>query len=193
MTIGVFQFQRSRSPAVQPAPAAAETIGLPLERGQVDAVGAAVLRLDDRGARVGRIEPRVEAVAAADVEAVAVRDAGAVARGARHAPVAVVLQAAADHVRVLHVGADLVELADRQVVAEQPRLAAVPRDRHAAVAADDQMVGVVGIDPQRVILGVDRAEHVRERLAAVVGDVEAAIGSEQVDPQSRPSDRRGSG
>ena len=55
---------------------------------------------------------------------------------------------------ILHVGADFVELADRQVVAEQPGLPAIPGNRHAAVAADDQVVGVVGIDPERVIFGV---------------------------------------
>ena len=70
--------------------------------------------------RIGRIDAGVEAVAAADVEAVAVGDAVAVPRRARHAPVAVVLQPAADGVGILHVDADFVELPDRQVVAEQP-------------------------------------------------------------------------
>jgi hypothetical protein len=95
--------------------------------------------------------------------------------------VAVVLQPAADHVRVLHVGADFVELADRQIVAKEPGLPAIPGDRHAAVAADDQVIGIVGIDPQRVIFGMDGAEHVAKRPAAVVGDVEAAVRTEQVD------------
>ena len=102
-------------------------------------------------------------------------------RRARHAPVPVVLQSAADRVRVFEVGADLVELADRQVVAEEPRLPAVPRDRDAAVAADDQMIRIVRIDPERVIFGVDRAEHVAKVSSTVVRDVEPAVRSEEVD------------
>src|SRR5262249_28201137 len=153
---------------------------LPLERREIDTVRAPFLRLDEGDARIDGIDPCVEAVAAADVEAVEVRDAGPQPCCARHAPMAVVLQAAADDVRMLHAGADLVELADREVVAEQPRLAAVPRNRHAAVAADDQVVRVVGIDPQRVILGVHGAEDVAKVPAAVVRDVEPAIRSEEV-------------
>ena len=154
--------------------------GLPLQRRQVDSVRASILRLDEDGVRIGRIDARVESVAAADVEAVVVRDPGAGARRARDAPVAVVLETAADRVRVLHVGVDFVELAHRQVVAKQPALAAIPRDGHTAVPSDDQMVRVVGVDPERVILGVYRAEHVPEVLAAIVRNVEAAVRPEQV-------------
>src|SRR5207248_5638907 len=133
---------------------------LALERREVDAIGAAVLRFNDYRARVGGIDTCVEPVAAADVESLLVRDAGARARRARNAPVPVVLQAAADRVRVLHVRSDLVELPDRQVVAKQPADSAVQRYAPATVAADHQMIRVVGIDPKRVILGVDGTEHV---------------------------------
>ena len=99
---------------------------LPLERSEIDAIRASVLRLDNHRARIGRIDTRVEAVAAADVEAVAVRDAGPNTRRARHAPMAVVLKPAADRVGILHVSADFVELADWQVVAKQPGDATIP-------------------------------------------------------------------
>src|SRR5262249_34909671 len=153
---------------------------LSLERRQVDAVGAPVLRLDERDVRVARVDAGVESVAAADVEAVAVRDARTVPGGARHAPMAVVLQAAANEEWILHVGADLVELADRQVVPEEPALAAIPRNRDASVAADDQMIRIIGIDPQGMILGMHGAEHVAEIPPAVVRHVEAAVRSKQV-------------
>ena len=78
----------------------------------------------------------VEAVAAADAEPVGVEDAVAAARRARAAPAAVVLQAAADVVRLPHVGADCVELADRQRVHVLPRVRLVVADVEPAVVAD---------------------------------------------------------
>src|SRR5437870_5202663 len=79
----------------------------------------------------------VEAVAAADAIPVGVEDPVLAAHAARAAPAAIVLQAAAHEVRLLHVGADLVELPDRaDVVHELPVLRLVVADVEAAVVTD---------------------------------------------------------
>src|SRR5204863_3451610 len=75
----------------------------------------------------------------------------------RPAPRVVVLQAAAQHVRRVVVGRHHVELPDREVVQEPPALGAVLRDVHAAVVPLNYAVGVLGIDPQRVMVHVHAA------------------------------------
>ena len=93
-------------------------------------------------------------------------------------PRAVVLQTAVHVVRNVHVVADVIELPDRDVLARPPRVAAVERQVHAAVGADDDELGVLGIDPHRVQVAVVRraavaaARHAGERLAAVLADRE---------------------
>src|SRR5690349_20598821 len=96
---------------------------------------------------------RVEAVAAGDREPVGVGDRTVLAT-TRPAPRAVVLRAAADVVRDLEVVADVVELAARQVRREIIVAAAVPGDRDPTVVTDDEVVGVVRIDPHRVVVDV---------------------------------------
>ena len=77
---------------------------------------------------------------------------GRLAGGARPAPAAVVLQADVDVVRPAHVGADPVRKRCGHRVDEVPRPALVPRDVQPAVVADDQMLRVLRIDPQRVLI-----------------------------------------
>src|SRR5262249_23638756 len=96
--------------------------------------------------------------------------AGAGLAGA--APIAVVLQAAANVVGLSHVSRDRVELRRRDGVDELPRRGLVVTDIQTAVVADDQVVGVIRIDPQRVVIAVrDALDHL-ERLAAVGGFME---------------------
>src|SRR6185503_21092938 len=59
---------------------------LSFERGEIDAVGATALRLEDDGVRIGRIDVGVEAIAAPDVPRIGIGDAVAVRGRARHAP-----------------------------------------------------------------------------------------------------------
>ena len=54
--------------------------------------------------------------------------------------------------------------------------AAVERLVDAAVAADDEMVGVVRVDPRPVIVDVlQMLAYAVKRLAAVVGDLEVDV------------------
>src|SRR5207248_45588 len=89
--------------------------------------------------------------------------------GAGAAPAAVVLQAAVDVVGLAHVHADRVELGDGQAAADRlPVLALGPGDEQAAVVPQQQVLGVLGVDPQGVVVGVPGA-GAGEGLAAVVG------------------------
>src|SRR5262249_8917220 len=99
----------------------------------------------------------------------------------RRAPHPIVLQAATHAERHAVVDVDFVELSDRHVAAEIPRLAAIPRDGYAAVSADDHVVRLVGIDPQRAIFSVHVAEEFCPSRSAIRAVVEAAIGAERVD------------
>src|SRR5262249_55931863 len=111
---------------------------------------------------------------AAQHEPVLVDRAGAVQDVAGAGPAAVVLQPAVDAVRPAVVQGDVVELADGHVVEEVPVQHAVVGGVEAAVAADDHVPAVLGVDPQRVLVGVDAVAAVgRERLAAVLGAVQA--------------------
>ena len=95
------------------------------------------------------------------------------ARRARAAPAAVVLQADVDVVRTAHVGADPVGERGRHRVDEVPRPALVPADVEPAVVADQQVLRVLRVDPDRVLVDVTgRAVAAgiverREGLAAV--------------------------
>ncbi len=121
---------------------------------QVVAIGVAVLRLRVADRPIARIVRRVEAVAAADAIPVGVHDAGGAPHRAWTAPRAVVLQAAADVVGLPHVHADRVELAERREADLFPRLALVVADVEAAVVADDEVLIVARVDPERVVVAV---------------------------------------
>ena len=98
-----------------------------LERVPVDARHRAALRFGIHVIfRIGRVGKGEEAVSAEHALPAAVADAARI--GAVAHPVGVVLQAAVDLVRVLRVDGDVVELADRQVVALDPGIRAVVTD-----------------------------------------------------------------
>src|SRR4029079_15016475 len=109
----------------------------------------------------------VEAIASANPEPVGVENAVGAACRARSAPAPVVLQAAADEVRLPHVSADGVELPDGYGVDVLPRLTTVVGDVDAPVVADDQMIAVFRIDPDRVMIAVRHPLDGAPRLAAV--------------------------
>ena len=95
---------------------------------------------------------------------------------ARPAPRAVVLQPRAHVIRERHVVADDVRLRQGDHVQEHKVSAAVPRLRHAAVVADDEVTRVVGIDPHGVVIHVDALRRVADGLAAVVGEIDGRRG-----------------
>src|SRR5262249_47477913 len=112
-----------------------------------------------------------EAVAATDREPVLVNGAGEAARIAGAAPGAVVLKTAVGVVARAGVHRDVVELAQGHVVEVVPDGAPVVGGVEAAVAADNQVPAVLGINPQRMGVGMDAAAEGGKRLATVGGAV----------------------
>src|SRR6185312_10348256 len=144
---------------------------------QVDAAGAAGLGLGVNDVGVGGIHRVVEAVAAVGDAPVGAGQAiaGVGARGA--SLVVVVLGAAVDVVERLGVVHRHVHvLAEREVRLPFPRGGAVPALVEAAVAADEVVIGVGGINPDDVVIDVfvGLAQLV-EGGAAVVGDGDGGV------------------
>ena len=108
--------------------------------------------------------------------------------GARPALRAVVLQAAVDVVGHLVVHADRVQLRERQLVGVVPVLPAVVGDPHAVVVAEQHVLRVLRVDPQRVVVAAE-LERGRPRLAAVLRLLHAD--GEDVDVVGVVRDRRG--
>ena len=61
-----------------------------------------------------------------------------------------------------------------------PRHAAIPGDREATIVADDEMIGVVRIHPERHVVAMQASAHRSERLALIVRHVKSR--SQAVDP-----------
>ncbi len=141
----------------------------PLHRPEVDARQPEVLRRRVERAIVGRVEHRVEAVAAADLEPVLVQDPVVPRRRARPAPVRVVLQAAADAIRHRVVEPDVIELRDGERALIEPAAAAVVRDAEPAVVAFHEVARVLRVHPDDAVVAVQRLSRLAPRLAAVVG------------------------
>src|SRR3989442_13329253 len=91
------------------------------------------------------------ALAAPHVVPILLRDPDAIGAG-RDAHRAVVLLGAAQHVREVGGGDDVIELGSRLVALGGPRSAAVAADRRTAVVAVDHPRGVVRVGPQRVVI-----------------------------------------
>src|SRR5947207_307074 len=107
----------------------------------------AVLRfgIDDRVVR--GIDSRLKAIAGLYFVPVGVCDPDAVARRARTAPRAIVLNTAVDEIRLPHVDVDGIELADRNLIHEIPRLAGVVGHVDAAIVPVEYVPGVLRINP----------------------------------------------
>ena len=114
----------------------------------------------------GRIGQHPEPIAAIKIFPAVIGDAARIF-AVTH-PAAVVLQAAIDLIRVLVVDGDVVELADRQVARMPPFAAAIIADPHAAIVGTDQMLGVLGVHPHIVPIGMAAAGRVGEALAGIV-------------------------
>ena len=137
----------------------------------------AFLPLEVDRVRVGGVDRDRVAVGAVGDRPVEVRDAVPVERARRPHLAAVVLRAAVHVVeRQRIVEGQLVELRDGQVLEEAPRLAAVVRFVHAAVAAVEDVVSVARHERHRVVVAVlVLLGHAHERLAAVVRHHQARV------------------
>ena len=87
----------------------------------------------------------------------------------------VVLLRSVDPIGEAVVGGDPVELRGRLIVLCGPGPAAVEADRRPAVVAHDHAVGIVGVDPQVVVVAVGYM-HARKVLAPVGGLVHLDVG-----------------
>src|SRR6185436_19682993 len=139
-------------------PAAGAGVGETVVRGAPDAaLVAAVLPLGEDVVRAGRVHEALEAVGAQDL-----RPAERTALGLGRA---VVLRAAQYLVHVPGVHGAGVELGDGQVERLLPRTAREPVE--PAVVPEVDVARAERIDPQRVMVDVDRAGDVAQRRAAV--------------------------
>ena len=125
---------------------------LGLQGGLAHAVEVAALDLVVDHVGVLGVDEGPEPVAGGEGVPVLVADGPRPPRGS--VPGGVVLQAAVDVVRPLQVEAHVVELRHGQGGHEAPARAAVLGDGEPAVVADDHLVGVLGVDPDRVHVGV---------------------------------------
>ncbi len=140
----------------------------PLHRVQVDPPDVPTLGFVEHDRRIVRIDEVVKTVAATDVVPIPVANSLIGLCGAGCAPRPVVLQSPAHVVGVVHVDADLVELRDWQGAHLAPGVSAIPRFRNAAVTRQDQMFGVLGIDPQVVVVGMHPHRRVGCKRAPTV-------------------------
>ena len=135
---------------------------------QVQSPHVALLRLRPDDVRIDRVLRADESVASADARPVIRRDVTS-RKSARTAPRSVVLQPSAHPIGDVHVQADVVELAHGHVVQVRPVPAPVVRDRDAAVVAHDDPLGVVRVDPHRVVVHMYACGRLPEGTAPIVG------------------------
>ena len=151
--------------AVRPRVDQPEAVGLVIHPAQEARVVTAVGDVGIVGAclDVARLARHVVPLAAIDPNRPAARPAHA----------RVVLLRAAHAVREVIRRLDVVELSGRDVLIG-PRLATVERDVRATVVRFDQPLGIVGSDPEVVVVTV-RVDHVLERDATVRRLVEVGV------------------
>ena len=144
------------------------TNGRPLARFQLPPANGAVLALAINQIGIVGIDATYESVAAADVQPILVDDASAFA-DRRPAPGAVVLQAADNPIWLLQADRHVIELAKCGRVDVIPIAAAVIAGVEAAVAAQQHVPAIAGIDPEGVAIGVRAA-------AKIAGEGQPAVG-----------------
>ena len=134
----------------------------------------AILRLGVDDARIAKVRNGHESITTLNLEPVVVENAAIHARRAGSAPVVVVLHAATHVERRLHVERHVIEQPHGQVRNERPRATHVVRHRHAAVVADQHVVGVLWVNPDRVNIVVRHQRRVGfKRRPTVNGHVQS--------------------
>src|SRR5580692_10222066 len=112
-----------------------------VEHRKLARVVAAAARIPDE-IRIGGIGPHPRAVAATDAHPIAVENRTRPLADARRTPRRVILKTAADLVWYLPAVPDVIDLADRDVVAPFPRCSAILRNSDAAVIAVDDTLAI---------------------------------------------------
>src|SRR5437763_14317067 len=123
-----------------------------------------VLRCRGHHPRLHGINRRVKTVPAMDDRPVFIGDAIPCEHLARPAPASVVLQTAADHVRLLIVDGNLVELANRNGVDEVPRSAVVITPMNPAIAPSNHVIRVRWINPHTMEIPVNSLYAIGRKL-----------------------------
>ena len=137
-------------------------------RREIQAAHVSALRRGVQKVGVRLILLRHEAVATAYVVPHRVGNRTLLAT-ARTTPRPVVLQATAHAVGHAHVGRDVVELAQRERVREQPVATAIVRHADTAVVTDHDALRIIGVDPHGVVVDVQTLRRATGRLAAIAG------------------------
>ncbi len=136
-------------------------------RSHVQALHIAALGFDVDGVVISRIDLNVKSIASADSIPVRVTDARVASGRARPSPCSVVLKAAIDEVRLAHIDRDRISLRQCDRVHEFPRRALIVSHIQSAVVADDHMIVVLRIDPDRVMIAVSYSLQDLKRFATI--------------------------
>jgi len=141
---------------------------------QVDPPETGVLGFGEDDGVVPGIDGRHEPVSTADVDHVLVQDTGPGVGPGGDPPRPVVLEPSVHVVGIPVVHLEDIVLGDGDVVEEAPGPGPVVGDVEAAVVAHEHVIGVLGIDPQRVVVHVDPLGRpvVLEGLSPVDGQVQ---------------------
>jgi len=143
--------------------------GAAIEAADVAEVGTGI---NDVG--IARIDGDVAALAATDIVPIPPIDEAAIATGT-DTDGGIVLLRAVDAIREIVVGDDVVELRGGLIVLRRPILACVDGNRGATVVGIDHASGIVGIDPQPVMIAVWGRNAV-EGFAAIDGAEKPGVG-----------------
>src|ERR1700738_194844 len=133
--------------------------------GAVHAANESALRFGIHIIWIGRICERPETVPAKKIFPAAVGNSSRVLRVA--SPDAVVLQPPVNMVGIRLVHAYVIKLGNWQVVALPPGVPAIVGIPDPAIGAGDQMIGVIGIDPDIVEVAVGTLGNGAETFAAI--------------------------
>ena len=184
MRTGAIQLKRYRTEsgaAAAPRPPSARTFVNGMRRvglGGIDDRARARLQIDaaERAELLRVVQPAargvglvIHSVADADRHPIVDIDAARPAVGWTF-PAFVVLQAAVDVIRLLHIDADRVELAELEIGEVIGGAAAVVRNGNAAVGSRDHVIGILGIDPE----AAEIAERAGEGIAGAAASVDRA-------------------
>ena len=143
-------------------------------RATIGHINHAALRIGVDDPRPFEIGHSRKTVAAAHVVPVAHHHAGRAERIGRAAPRAVVLQTAADVVRLLIVVVDVIELRERKALDDLKVLTAVVAHLPAAVGALQNAPRINRVNPHGLVIAVHTTTNGGEVAPAVVGEVQPA-------------------
>ena len=120
------------------------------------------------------IGKRPEAVSAKQVFPAAIGNPSRVLRIPH--PNTVVLQSSKNVIRIGIVDAHVIKLRNRQIVAFPPGVAAVVGVPDAAIVAGDEMIGIVGIYPNRMKIPMRSVANTAKALAAILAHNQGEVG-----------------